>query len=69
MRDIIVYNEIRKQALLKAGDYDGLNGREKADKIKADYEAFLIKRAKLISKAVEKLTAGEEVYAIDILNT
>lgn len=53
---------------LKAGDYDGLADKDKADKIKKDYEAFLTKRAKLISKAVEKLTAGEEVYAADILN-
>ncbi len=52
---------------LKAGDYDGLSGKEKADKIKSDYEAFLSKRAKLISRAVEKLTAGEEVYSADIL--
>lgn len=52
---------------LKAGDYDGLTDLDKAQKIRKDYEAFLVKRAKLISKAVEKLTAGEDIYAIDIL--
>ena len=52
---------------LKAGDYDGISGQVKADKIKKDYEAFLAKRAKLISKAVEKLAAGEDGYAADIL--
>lgn len=52
---------------LKAGDYDGLADTEKADKIKKDFEAFLLKRAKLISKAVEKLTAGEDVFVTDII--
>jgi len=54
---------------LKAGDYDGLGDKEKAAKIKTDYEAFLAKRARLISGAVKKLVAGEEVHAADILRT
>jgi hypothetical protein len=54
---------------LKAGNYDGLDDKNKADKIKKDYEAFLTMRAKLISKAVEKLAAGEDVYATDILKS
>jgi hypothetical protein len=52
---------------LKAGDYDGISGKDKANKIKLDYEAFLAKRAKLIAKAIQKLTDGEEVAASDII--
>ncbi|MFZ2864993.1 MAG: DUF262 domain-containing protein [Ignavibacteriaceae bacterium] len=51
---------------LKAGNYEGLDNKDKAEKIKKDYEAFLTKRATLISKAVEKLTAGEEINVTDI---
>lgn len=54
---------------LKAGDYEGLNDQDKAEKIKIDYEAFLAKRANLISQAVGKLTAGEDVDAAEILNS
>lgn len=52
---------------LKAGDYDGLKEEEKAFKIKKDYEEFLMKRARLISKAIQKLTEGEEIYLSDVL--
>ena len=51
---------------LKAGSYEGLDEKTKAEKIKADYEAFLLKRASMIAKAVEKLAAGEDVYVSDI---
>ncbi len=51
---------------LKAGDYEGLNDKAKAEKVKNDYEAFIVKRANLILKAVEKLTAGENVTISDI---
>lgn len=53
---------------LKAGDYEGLLDTEKAEKIKSDYEAFLNKRAKLISKAVEKLVIGEDVTTAEVFN-
>lgn len=51
---------------LKAGNYEGLDNKSKAEKIKKDYEAFLTKRATLITKAVEKLSAGEEINVTDI---
>jgi len=54
---------------LKAGDYEELSGKVKAEKIKKDYEEFLTKRAKMISKAVGKLTQGEDIYVTDVLNS
>lgn len=53
---------------LKAGSYEGLSEEAKAEKIKVDYESFLAKRATLISKAVIKLTAGEDVNVTDIIS-
>ncbi|MEI6766967.1 MAG: DUF262 domain-containing protein [Bacteroidota bacterium] len=52
---------------LKAGSYSGFSDMDTATKIKKDYEAFLIKRSKMISKAIEKLTLGEDVRAADFL--
>lgn len=54
---------------LKAGGYDGLNDEDKAKKIKADYEGFLLARATLIIKAVEKLANGEDVTNSEIINS
>jgi len=53
---------------LKAGDYESLSGIEKAEKIRKDYNAFLSKRAKLISNAVSKLVLGEEINVADVVN-
>jgi hypothetical protein len=52
---------------LKAGNYEGLNQVEKAKKIKIDYEAFLVKRARLIAKAVLKLANGEDMNSSEII--
>lgn len=56
-------------AELKAGDYEGLKEDAKAKKIKADYDRFLSSRARLIVKAVLRLTNGEDVTNSEILNT
>jgi len=53
---------------LKAGTYEGLTEKEKAEKIKNDYYAFLEKRADYIEKALEKLIEGEDIYASEIMN-
>lgn len=55
-------------AELQAGTYEGLDAQSKANKIKTDYEAFLMKRATLIHNAVQKLTTGEEVNVAEIMN-
>jgi hypothetical protein len=54
---------------LEVGDYEGLNDKERADKIKKDYENFLQMRALLISKTVEKLVNGEDIYTYQITET
>lgn len=53
---------------LAAGSYEDKDKTSKANKIKADYEAFIFKRATLISRAVEKLCAGEDVNVSDIVD-
>lgn len=52
---------------LAAGDYEGLNERTKADKVKRDYEAFLNRRARLIITAARKLADGEQVSAPEVI--
>lgn len=54
-------------AELKAGDYEGLSEKAKAQKIKKDYEDFISARAVLIMLAVEKLANGEDVTASEIV--
>ena len=51
---------------LSAGDYEGYEDQVKAKKIKKDYEQFLMKRAQMILWAVERLVAGETVYASQV---
>lgn len=52
---------------LKSGDYEGLTGIQKANKIKVDYEKFLASRADLMIKALQRLTNGEDVSVSEIL--
>lgn len=52
---------------LEAGDYEGLNEEAKAQKIKKDYENFLVARSSLIVIAVVKLANGEDITASEIL--
>lgn len=51
---------------LKVGDYAGLDPVTKANKIRNDFDAFLSKRATLISQAVKRLCNGEEVNVTDV---
>jgi hypothetical protein len=53
---------------LKAGTYEGLDEKTKADKIAADYTLFLEKRAEYIERAVSKLVEGEDVNVSEIIN-
>ena len=53
---------------LKAGDYDSMDEYTRSEKTLANYETFLSERASLILKAVEKLSAGENVNTTDIFN-
>jgi len=53
---------------LKSGGYDGLSQEEKHEKVKADFKAFLAKRAAYVSKAVDNLVEGKEINASEIIN-
>jgi len=53
---------------LKAGSYEGLDEKSKAEKIQSDYSNFLESRAVLIATAVEKLVEGEDVFASQIMS-
>lgn len=61
-----LHSHIIPLAELKAGDYEGLSDEAKAKKIKTDYEKFLVARAELIVKAVQRLTNGEDVTMSEI---
>lgn len=53
---------------LEAATYDGLEGQARADKIKSDYDQFLLTRAQLVSRAVQKLAAGDDIHLPDVMN-
>ena len=53
---------------LKAGTYEGLDEKIKADKIISDYTAFLEKRAEYIEIAITKLVEGEDINVTEIIN-
>lgn len=53
---------------LKNGGYHGLTEIEKIEKIKLDFNSFIAKRAKYVVKAIEKLTAGSDINASEIIN-
>lgn len=69
----IVHSRLKSHLIpieeLKNGGYDGLNKEDKIEKIKSDFDNFLLKRAKYVVKAVEELTQGKEITANDIINS
>ena len=54
---------------LATGGYENIDGDEKKNKIKSDFDQFLNKRAALIVKAAIDLTEGKEITAERILST
>jgi hypothetical protein len=52
---------------LKAGTYENFEASVRAEKIKTDFNQFISQRAKLITKAVDRLVKGEEVTSIEII--
>ncbi len=54
-------------AELKCGDYQGLTGDEKTNKVKSDFAKFLAKRASYVAKAVEILADGRDIAASEII--
>lgn len=52
---------------LKCGDYSGLSGEEKAEKIKDDFARFITKRAAYVAKAVSILAEGRDINASEII--
>lgn len=52
---------------LKSGDYTGLSGEEKADKVKSDFTQFIAKRAAYVAKAIHILSEGREINASEII--
>ncbi len=53
---------------LANGGYEGLNEEEKTIKLKADFEAFLRKRASLVMTSVEMLVQGRQLSASTIFS-
>jgi len=51
---------------LANGGYEGLSEKEKVEKIKVDFSAFLQKRAELVAKAVRLLAEGRQLSAGEI---
>lgn len=54
---------------LANGGYSGLSENEKIDKLKRDFDAFIVRRASLISKAVKLLVEGRQLSALEIYQT
>lgn len=52
---------------LKSGDYTGLSGEEKVDKVKSDFAQFIAKRAAYVSKAIRILAEGRDINASEII--
>ncbi|MDE4455596.1 DUF262 domain-containing protein [Psychrobacter sp. DAB_AL62B] len=52
---------------LKCGDYTGLSGEEKADKVKSDFAQFIAKRAAYVAKAIRILAEGRDINASEII--
>ena len=53
-------------AELANGGYEGLSQYEKTEKIKKDFDAFLLKRAELIMKAVKQVSEGHQLSPSDL---
>lgn len=53
---------------LKNGGYYGLLDEDKKAKIKTDFEAFILKRARYVVCAANYLTKGRDISATDIIN-
>jgi hypothetical protein len=54
------------EALKSAGNYEALTDKAMADKVKADYEAFIVARGNLVMEAVRRLTAGNTITNTEI---
>jgi hypothetical protein len=69
--DDIVHQRLNSHLIpikeLANGGYDILNNEEKMRKIKNDFECFLIKRANLMFKAMQKLVKGQRISSVEIL--
>lgn len=68
----IVHSRLKSHLIpieeLKNGGYDGLTEEEEKEKIKEDFNSFIIKRAKYVVEAISKLTEGLDIHANDIIN-
>lgn len=68
----IVHSRLKSHLIpiqeLKNGGYEGLDDKKRIEKIKLDFEGFIIKRAKYVVKAVNELSQGKEISANDIVN-
>jgi hypothetical protein len=53
-------------AELANGGYEGLSEDEKTEKSKKDFDAFLIKRAELVMKAVKQVAEGHQLSPSDL---
>jgi hypothetical protein len=51
---------------LSNGGYEGLSEKQKSEKLKNDFDAFINRRAELVMKAVKLLADGRQLSATDI---
>lgn len=65
--EAIVQERLRSHLIpipeLANGGYEGLSAESKADKLRADFDSFLRKRAELVMKAVRALAEGRQLSA------
>jgi hypothetical protein len=68
----IVHSRLKSHLIpipeLKNGGYVGLTDSTKVEKIKNDYQAFILKRAKYVVNAINKLSDGLDINANDVIN-
>lgn len=68
----IVHSRLKSHLIpiqeLKNGGYEGQDEDKRIEKIKLDFEGFIIKRAKYVVKAVSELSQGKEISTNDIIN-
>lgn len=53
---------------LKRGGYANLSSNDKTEKVSNDFQAFLLKRAKYVSKAVSILVEGRDIVASEVID-
>jgi len=51
---------------LANGGYEGLSEKQKTEKLKKDFDAFICRRAEIVMKAVKLLADGRQLSATEV---